>query len=68
MIVLTEAELKELTDKDRSPAQARELDHMGIPYRTRRDGSLAVLRIHVETINGRPVEDRLPEPRLTLDA
>lgn len=49
MIVLSEMELVELTKKERPSAQARVLDFMGIRYRPRPDGSLAVLRIHVET-------------------
>ena len=47
-LCLTADELEELTSKRRSDAQARELQEMGIPYRVRRDGSLVVLRIHVE--------------------
>ena len=69
MIVLSEADLKELTDKDRPTAQARELDFMGIPYRVRRDKTLAVLWIHVETIKGHDVRSKVPaEPQLQLDA
>jgi hypothetical protein len=50
MIVLSEQELIDLTEKTRPSAQARVLDFMGIQYRPRPDGSLAVLRIHVEVI------------------
>lgn len=65
MLLLTQQELIELTDKVRPSAQARALDFMGIPYRPRPDGSLAVLRIHVETPEGRPSGARLPaEPQL----
>ena len=46
-LFLTDAELEELTHRRRSDAQRRELDFMAIPYRVRRDESLAVLRIHV---------------------
>lgn len=42
--VLTSDELRALTGKQRADAQRRELDYMGIPYHTRRDGSLVVLR------------------------
>lgn len=48
LLCLTPAELCNLTRRVRHAAQARELNAMGIPYRTRRDGSLVVLRIHVE--------------------
>ena len=45
---LTPAELKLLTGSARADAQARELEHLGIPYRKRRDGTLVVLRVHVD--------------------
>lgn len=65
MIVLTEEELVELTQKERPSAQARVLDFMGIRYRPRPDGSLAVMRIHVETVEGQVPSARLPsEPVL----
>lgn len=65
MLVLSQQELIELTGKVRPSAQARALDFMDIPHRPRPDGSLAVLRIHVETSEGRPSGARLPpEPQL----
>ena len=57
-LLLTQDEIKALTGKRRSDAQARELAHMGIPYRVRRDGSIAVLLSDVET---RPARVREPE-------
>lgn len=48
MLTLSPQELRELTGHRRSDAQRRELEHMRIPFKIRRDGSLAVLRIHVE--------------------
>lgn len=45
---LTPAELKSLTGAVRSDAQARELAHLGIPFTRRRDGTIVVLKIHVE--------------------
>ena len=58
---LTPEQVIELTDKQRPSAQARVLDHMGVPYRPRPDGTLAVLRIHAETFEGHPAPgDRLP--------
>ena len=47
-MLLTEAELEELTRRHRVDARKRALDAMGIPYRVRHDGTLAVLRSHVE--------------------
>ena len=60
MIVLTKDELAGFTGRTRPSAQARVLEHMGIPYRPRPDGTLAVLRIHVETSEGTA---RLPPPQ-----
>ena len=60
-LLLTQDELIELTGKKRSAAQARELDHLDYPYKRRRDGSLIVLRVHVEF-----VADSKPEPKLHL--
>lgn len=65
---LTAEQIHELTDKTRPSAQARVLDGMGIPYRKRPNGTLAVLRIHVETIEGYAPAARLPaEPQLIFD-
>lgn len=61
---LTQTELCELTGKLRSAAQARELDVMGVPYRQRRDGSIAVLRVHAEHLPGAGGKH---EPRVNLD-
>lgn len=47
-MILSAQELIEVTARERPCAQARELDHLGIPYRRRRDGSLLVLRSDVE--------------------
>lgn len=67
-MLLTEAEIRELTRRVRPGWQARALDNMGIPYRRRPDGSLAVLRIHVETIPGTEPASIRPSPRLRLDS
>jgi len=45
---LTKNELKELTKRSRYTAQTRALRTMGIEHRIRPDGSLAVLRTHIE--------------------
>lgn len=46
-MILTEPELELLTGAKRHDAQARELDFLGVPYRKRRDGSIVVLRDHL---------------------
>lgn len=48
MIVLTDIELEQLTGRKRRDAQLRALRFMGIDHKIRPDGSLAVLRTHVE--------------------
>lgn len=63
-LTLSPDELADLTDKVKATAQARELAHMGIPFKTRRDGSLAVLRVHVESLLGAVVsQPRTPRVR-----
>lgn len=59
-VVLSADELRELTGKQRADSQARELDHLGITYRRRRDGSVVVLRADLDraTISG-PTEPQL---------
>ena len=55
---LTNSELIELTGKIRPSAQARELRHMRIDFRRRRDGAIVVLRreleCHERITNGKP--------------
>lgn len=62
---LTIEEIQQLTNRIRSDGQRRELDHMGIPYKVRRDGSLVVLRIHVEGPDVRTPPEP-PEPQMYL--
>ena len=60
-------ELVALTDRERPSAQARVLSRLGIPHRRRPDGSLIVLRCHLDT--GKPGRDTLRadnEPQLVL--
>lgn len=45
---LTPAEIAELTRKQRCNAQRMVLNALGIQYKVRPDGSLLVLRTHVE--------------------
>lgn len=59
---LTKTELAELTGKSRSDAQIRVLRFMGIEHRMRPDGSVAVLKNHVEQALGSNVAASL-QPR-----
>lgn len=45
---LTEQEICDLTDRERHDAQARQLRFLGIDFRQRADGSLVVLKSHIE--------------------
>ena len=60
-MILSPAELLELTQRERPGFQARQLDHLGIPYKRRTDGSLVVLRVHVEHLQDR--QPRRPQIR-----
>lgn len=51
-MLLDAAELRELTGKTRGDAQCRVLARMGIVHKRRPDGTLAVLRSHVEAALG----------------
>ncbi len=51
-MILTEAEIAAVTDKKRHHAQARVLRAMNIEHAPRPDGSLVVLRSHVEHLLG----------------
>ena len=54
---LSPDELIELTGRKRRDAQVKVLRHMGIQHRIRPDGSLAVLKSHVEKqFDGREVD------------
>jgi hypothetical protein len=63
-LVLTSDELVELTGRRRSDAQARTLDHMGIPYSKRPNGSIAVLRVVAERALGGTMTATPREPQL----
>lgn len=60
-MLLTPQEIIELTGRVKYRAQARQLAHLGIPYRVRTDGSLIVLR---SDIDGRQSMRREPQLRL----
>ena len=58
---LSAQEIADLTGKTRAGWQARELEHLQIPYRRRANGSLIVLRAHVEWLH--PQKPREPQVR-----
>jgi hypothetical protein len=58
-MILSPDELIVLTKRIRSDGQRRELEHLGIPYKVRRDGSVVVFKADSGKI------DR-PEPELHL--
>ncbi len=47
-MILTPEEIRELTGKKFKALQERELRHMGIPFKTRIDGSLVVMKSDVD--------------------
>lgn len=67
-MTLTPDELRELTGKTKPSAQRRALDFMGVAYRQRPDGSLAVLRsLAEEALGGAATMPKTPrEPELHL--
>lgn len=62
VVILSPAELRELTGARRSDAQARELEHLHIPFQRRRDGSIIVLQ---SSLNA-PSKTRPASPALRL--
>lgn len=58
-MILDRTELESLTHRTRASAQVRALRFMGIEHRLRPDGTVAVLRTHVEQVFGTlPAEKR----------
>lgn len=51
-MILTNTELRELTGRRVKSAQVRVLRFMGIEHKIRPDGSVVVLRAHVDQIMG----------------
>ncbi|KQV50062.1 DUF4224 domain-containing protein [Massilia sp. Root335] len=65
MMFLTDDEVKELTRKSRRASQAKVLNSLGITHKIRPDGSLVILRSHVEQVfAGRKSEEK---PRLATE-
>ncbi|MBW5285985.1 DUF4224 domain-containing protein [Burkholderia gladioli] len=59
---LTDDELTELTGKRQNAARVRTLNGMGVQHKIRPNGSIAVLRAHVERMFGERPEKRAAEP------
>lgn len=57
---LTPEEIVELTHAKRADSQMRALNMMGIEHKRRPDGTLAILRKHVESVFGLK-EDKAPK-------
>lgn len=60
-MILDQTELAALTNRTRRDAQVKVLRFMGIEHRIRPDGTVAVLRSHVERVLGGEVESKLKE-------
>ncbi len=63
-LVLSPQDLIELTSQRKPSAQARELTHLKIPFKQRRDGTVVVLRVHVVSGEDARTDTRESEPRL----
>ena len=63
-MILSTRELLELTARRRPGAQAAVLEALGIPYRTRPDGSLVVVREVALAVLGVSRERKQPQLRL----
>lgn len=65
-IVLTKDEIEALTGRHRRDAQIKALRFMGIEHRVRPDGTVAVLKTHIDLVLGgnisRPSKTRRSEP------
>ncbi len=59
---LSKDELRELTGRQMPSAQVRALRAMGIEHKVRPDGSVAVLRAHVEQVMGVAQDGRISGP------
>lgn len=60
---LTPEELIDLTHAKRTGTQVRALQMMGIEHKIRPDGTVAVLRAHVEAVFGGTGENEQKRPR-----
>ena len=62
-IFLTPSEIQQLTMKTRREQQAEALMYMGIVFKERPDGSLAILKAHIHQVFGVTVEQLLEEQK-----
>lgn len=67
-MILTPDELVELTGKKTRTAQAQVLRFMGVEHRRRPDGSLVVLKSHVDLVFGAVSEQKEPEYHINWSA
>jgi hypothetical protein len=51
-MILSKDEIAQLTSRTRRDAQVLQLNYLGVTYRVRTDGSIVVLRAHVERLFG----------------
>lgn len=63
-MILTDEELQALTHRTKPAWQRRELEHLGIPYKPRSDGSLIVFWEDVRATH--TVQPKSREPQLRL--
>lgn len=66
-LTLTDAELVDLTRRERPSAQVRVLRHLGIEHRTRPDGSIVVDRLHYEALVGGVASAAPPSKRKAIN-
>jgi len=59
---LSKEEVAEMTGRVQRSAQTRELTHMGVIHKLRADGSVLVLRAHVEQLLGYQSEAKKKPP------
>ena len=57
-MILSDEELRDLTGRSRKASQVQVLRFMGIEHKVRPDGSVAVLKAHVEQVLGAYIQTR----------
>jgi hypothetical protein len=62
---LTKDEIAEMTGRVQRRAQARDLNALGVTHKIRADGSLLVLRLHVEQLLGARIKAKSERPDFT---
>jgi len=59
---LTKDEVAEMTGRTQRASQTRELTHMGVIHKLRADGSVLVLRAHIEQLLGYQPTEKAKKP------